>query len=77
MRYNRNENIYELTSRLSRTHNRNMLRYASWITLCVGLYLGWTLVNVYWKVTTGHTLPECAMMHSPGCETQSMRIHGE
>jgi sulfite exporter TauE/SafE len=77
MRLNRNENIFQLTHRLSHTHNRNAVRCAGWVTLCVAIYLAWTLVNAYSKITTGHTLLECSILHAQGCQTQSMRIHGE
>jgi hypothetical protein len=77
MPYRRDENIYQLTERLRRSHTRDMGRYAMWIGLVVAFYLADAAANAYWEATTGHTLLECIILHSPGCDAPSMKIHGE
>ncbi len=77
MPYRRDENIYQLTERLRRSHARDMGRYAMWIALVAGVYLADAAANAYWEATTGHTMLECLILHSPGCDAPSMKIHGE
>jgi hypothetical protein len=77
MPYRRNENIYELTERLRRSNARDMGRYVMWIAVMACVYLADVGINVYWKASTGHTMLECLILHSPGCDAPSMKIHGE
>jgi hypothetical protein len=77
MQPHRNENIYQLTQRLQRAQHRDMGRYAMWIALVGAFYLADIGLNAYWKATTGHTLLECVILHSPGCDAPSMKLHGE
>ena len=77
MPYRRNENIFELTHRLRQSQTRSTARYALWVTLGAGFYLAYAVATGYWKATTGHTLLECTVLHSQGCEAPSMKIHGE
>ena len=77
MPYRRRENIYELTERLRRSNEKDMGRYAIWLALGAAIFLGDIAVNGYWKATTGHTVLECYILHPAGCDSPSMKLHGE
>ena len=67
----------ELTERLRRSNERSMARYGVWLALGAGLFLTDIAVNAYWKATTGHTMLECFILHPAGCDTSSLKLHGE
>ncbi len=73
----RDKNIYHLTQELRQSHKKNLARYAIWLALGAGIFLADIVVNGYWKVTTGHTMLECFILHPAGCDAPSMKIHGE